>query len=129
MEPRLASHNYETLQPALYSRPATWDDLEATTRTIEARYIHLTGRQLDLLQTIRQEWQEPGFNLETDCVFYSRGRQKVGLGVDAQSLMGATRVYEKAGMRSDPLRELVLYEKELRPGLEIRTRALDAGGP
>ncbi len=53
----------------------------------------------------------------------------MGLGVDAQSLTGATRLYEKAGMRSDPSRQLVLYEKELRPGLEIRTQSLDDGGP
>jgi len=52
----------------------------------------------------------------------------VGLGVDAQSLTGATRLYEKAGMHSDPARQLVLYEKELRPGIEIRTQSLEDGG-
>jgi hypothetical protein len=31
--------------------------------------------------------------------FYVRGRHLVGLAVDSQSLTGATRVYERAGMR------------------------------
>ncbi len=52
---------------------------------------------------------------------YKRGRRKIGLGVDAQSLTGATRLYEKAGMRPDPTRQFNMYEKELRPGVDLRT--------
>jgi mycothiol synthase len=82
---------------------------------------------------VRRPWRRRGVALallqHSFREFYSRGRYKVGLGVDAQSLTGATRLYEKAGMRSDPSRQLVLYEKELRPGLEIRTQSLDVGGP
>ncbi|HEY1016905.1 MAG TPA: GNAT family N-acetyltransferase, partial [Herpetosiphonaceae bacterium] len=33
--------------------------------------------------------------------FHARGQQRVGLAVDAASLTGATRLYEKAGMRVD----------------------------
>jgi mycothiol synthase len=45
--------------------------------------------------------------------FWRRGERKVGLGVDAESPTGATRLYERAGMRT--LWHAVVYEKELRP--------------
>jgi mycothiol synthase len=55
---------------------------------------------------------------------YERGQRRVGLGVDANSLTGATRLYEKAGMRSDPKRTYAFYEKELRPGVELARQEL-----
>jgi len=54
--------------------------------------------------------------------FYRRGVPKVALGVDAQSLTGATRLYEAAGMHAT--RQYDRYEKELRPGVELSTQAL-----
>ena len=54
--------------------------------------------------------------------FYKRKGYKVGLGVDGQSLTGATRLYEKAGMHI--FRQLDAYEKVLRPGQDISTQAL-----
>lgn len=48
--------------------------------------------------------------------FWERGTHKVDLGVDATSLTGATRIYERAGMHVD--RAFDVYEKELRPGKE-----------
>jgi mycothiol synthase len=45
--------------------------------------------------------------------FWRRGERKIGLGVDAESPTGATRVYERAGMRT--LWHAIVYEKELRP--------------
>ncbi len=56
---------------------------------------------------------------------YRRGQRKAGLGVDADSLTGATRLYEKAGMRPDPQRQYQIWEKELRPGAELSTQALE----
>jgi mycothiol synthase len=56
--------------------------------------------------------------------FYRRGNRKVGLGVDAQSLTGATRLYERAGMRPDPKRQWSMFEKELRPGHEMGTQSV-----
>jgi ribosomal protein S18 acetylase RimI-like enzyme len=47
-------------------------------------------------------------------VFHTMGKESVGLGVDASSITGATRLYERAGMNIQ-LR-FDLYEKELRPG-------------
>ncbi|HEY7780659.1 MAG TPA: GNAT family N-acetyltransferase [Ktedonobacterales bacterium] len=48
--------------------------------------------------------------------FAARGLRKVGLDVDAASPTGATRLYERAGMRA--LRQFDRYEKELRSGRE-----------
>lgn len=53
-----------------------------------------------------------------------RGKKRVGLSVDAQNLTGATRLYEKVGMRSDPRYQFDTYEKELRPGKELRVQTL-----
>ena len=44
-------------------------------------------------------------------VFYGRGTRRVGLGVDSESLTGATRLYERVGMRVAS--RIDLYAKEL----------------
>ena len=49
--------------------------------------------------------------------FYRRGKRKVGLGVDSQNLTGATRLYERAGMRV--VRQFDQYRKVLRPGRDL----------
>lgn len=54
--------------------------------------------------------------------FYQRGERKVALQVDAQSLTGATRLYERAGMHL--VRQFDRYEKEMRAGSELSTQEL-----
>ncbi len=54
--------------------------------------------------------------------FYRRGERRVGLSVDTQNLTGATRLYERAGMRA--IRRSDRYEKELRPGVDLSVQAL-----
>jgi mycothiol synthase len=54
--------------------------------------------------------------------FYRRGRRRAGLGVDAASLTGATRLYERAGMHV--AHESVVYEKELRAGVDLSIQTL-----
>lgn len=49
--------------------------------------------------------------------FYARGMHKAGLGVDASSLTGATRLYERAGMHTANAWDT--YAKVLRQGVEI----------
>jgi mycothiol synthase len=49
--------------------------------------------------------------------FYRRDVKRVGLGVDASSLTGATEVYRKAGM--SVTLQYDLLEKELRSGIEL----------
>lgn len=48
----------------------------------------------------------------------------MALYVDAQSLTGASRLYERAGMHV--VRQFDQYEKELRAGIEQSTQALKA---
>ena len=75
---------------------------------------------------VRRPWRRRGLALallhHSFGEFYRRGKRKVGLGVDTQSLTGATRLYEKAGMHAD--RQYVMYEKELRPGKDLSTQSL-----
>jgi mycothiol synthase len=54
---------------------------------------------------------------------YRRGQRRAALGVDADSLTGATRLYEKAGMRPDPRHQYQIWEKELRTGRDLSTAA------
>ncbi|MEO7021556.1 MAG: GNAT family N-acetyltransferase [Ktedonobacteraceae bacterium] len=50
-------------------------------------------------------------------VFYQRGLKHVGLGVDGESLTGAQRLYERAGMHV--IWRMGRYEKELRAGRDL----------
>jgi GNAT superfamily N-acetyltransferase len=76
---------------------------------------------------VRRPWRKHGLGLallhHAFGEFYRRGTAEVGLGVDAQSLTGATRLYERAGMH--PLAQYDVYEKELRPGVELSVQSLD----
>ena len=77
---------------------------------------------------VRRPWRKRGLGLallqHSFHALYQRGFRKIGLGVDAQNLTGATRLYEKAGMYSDPNRQYSIYEKELRPGKDLTTQEL-----
>jgi mycothiol synthase len=76
--------------------------------------------------SVRRPWRRRGLALamlhHAFGEFYRRGIQKVGLGVDASSLTGATRLYEKAGMHV--FRQWDTYQKELRPGEDLTTQQL-----
>jgi mycothiol synthase len=76
---------------------------------------------------VRRPWRRKGLGLallhHAFGEFHCRGQKRVSLGVDAESLTGATRLYEKAGMRV--VRQLARYEKELRPGREPGTQAVE----
>jgi mycothiol synthase len=69
---------------------------------------------------VRQPWRKKGLGLALLLYsfgeFYKRGMKTVGLIVDAANPTGATRLYQKAGMRV--ANEYVTYEKEYRPGRE-----------
>jgi len=81
-------------------------------------YVHTLG--------VLRSWRRRGVALallhHAFGEFQRRGKKRVGLGVDAASLTGATRLYERAGMR--PIRQSDLYEKELRPGRDLTTQGL-----
>jgi mycothiol synthase len=67
---------------------------------------------------VRRPWRGKGLGealLRHSFVeFHGRGRRRVSLGVDAQSLTGATRLYERAGMHVDRAHEL--WTKVIREG-------------
>lgn len=75
---------------------------------------------------VRRQWRKRGLGLallrHSFNEFYRRGKQKVGLGVDAQNLTGALRLYEGAGMHVEQAYDT--YEKELRSGTEISVESL-----
>jgi mycothiol synthase len=75
---------------------------------------------------VRRPWRKKGLGLallqHSFSEFYKRGKRKVGLGVDAQNLTGALRLYEKAGMHAHMAFDL--YEKTIRPGREISVESL-----
>jgi mycothiol synthase len=75
---------------------------------------------------VRRPWRKRGIGLallrHSFNEFYRRGVRKVGLGVDAQNLTGALRLYENAGMHVHQAFDQ--YEKELRPGQEISVQSL-----
>jgi ribosomal protein S18 acetylase RimI-like enzyme len=64
---------------------------------------------------VRDRWRKRGIGLallqHAFAEFHRRGLTKVGLGVDASNPTGATRLYERAGMRV--VAEDVTFVKEL----------------
>lgn len=71
---------------------------------------------------VRPAWRGRGLGLallkHAFAEFHRLGKQSVGLTVDSQSLTGATRLYERAGMHV--ARDERSYERVLRDGREIR---------
>jgi len=92
-------------------RPHSWDDPDAG-------HVNILG--------VRRPWRKRGLGLaflhHTFGEFYRRGKRKVGLGVDAENLTGALRLYEKAGMHVHM--QFDTFEKEIRPGREISVQSL-----
>jgi mycothiol synthase len=75
----------------------------------------------------RREWRGRGIArailLETFGTFWRRGIRNVALGVDGQSLTGATRLYESAGMHVSARYDQVA--KVLRDGVDPAVRELE----
>jgi len=72
---------------------------------------------------VRRPWRTRGLGLallrQAFAEFYRRGWTRGWLDVDAESETGATRLYERAGMRADSDNATALYRKELRSGTEF----------
>jgi mycothiol synthase len=64
---------------------------------------------------VRRPWRRHGLGmallLNAFAQFHERGERQVGLGVDAENPTGATRLYERAGMRV--VEETAVYRKDL----------------
>jgi mycothiol synthase len=82
-------------------------------------WVHILG--------VRRPWRRKGLGLtllhHAFGEFYRRTIQNVYLGVDAQSLTGATRLYKRAGMHV--VQQSTVYEKELRPGKELSIQTIE----
>ncbi len=76
---------------------------------------------------VRRQWRRKGIGeallYQSFGEFYRRGIHEVYLGVDASSLTGATRLYERVGMHID--RRSDTFEKEIRAGREISTQSIE----
>jgi mycothiol synthase len=76
---------------------------------------------------VRRPWRRQGQGLlllhQIFALFQQKGTYKqVALNVDAQSLTGATRLYERAGMRIE--RTYLIYEKVLQHGRDLSVTAV-----
>lgn len=67
---------------------------------------------------VRADWRRRGLGQallrQAFGVYHARGKQRVGLTVDADNLSGAARLYEAVGMRV--ARQRIVYDKLLREG-------------
>ena len=76
---------------------------------------------------VMRAWRKHGLGYallkNSFALFHADGKKRAGLGVDASSLTGALRLYERAGMRV--LRQFNQYEKEHRPGKELAVESLE----
>jgi len=84
----------------------------------EVGYVNILG--------VRRPWRRRGIGLallrHAFGELYRRGKRKAGLGVDAENLTGALRLYENAGMHVHQTFDL--FEKEMRHGKEISVQSL-----
>ena len=75
---------------------------------------------------VRRPWRKRGVGLallqHSFGEFHRRGKRKVGLGVDAENLTGALRLYEKADMHVHLAFDL--FEKTVRSGREISVESI-----
>src|SRR6266540_3158545 len=117
--------NYEGFDPSLWFLAMDGDEIAGVNlcrpRTYDDPDLGWVGSL-----GVRRPWRKRGIGLallrHSFNEFYRRGKRKVGLGVDAQNLTGALRLYENAGMHVHQAFDL--YEKELRPGKEISVQSL-----
>jgi len=129
-EERIARWQYrleheKDLDPSLWFMVMAGEQIAAT-----ARCVPTTGedQHMGFVETLGvcRPWRRQGLALNLlyhiFAEFAQRGKQRVGLGVDASSLTGATRLYEKAGMVVAS--RMAQFEKILRPGEELGTQAL-----
>ena len=84
----------------------------------EVGYVNILG--------VLRPWRKRGIGLallrHAFGELYRRGKRKAGLGVDAENLTGALRLYENAGMSVHQASDL--FEKEIRSGKEISVQSL-----
>jgi mycothiol synthase len=100
----------ESFDPSLWFLAWEGDEVAGVSICRERSGIGWVG-----ILAVRRPWRRRGLGralLQHSFVeFHRRGLDRVGLGVDAESLTGANRLYEAAGMQV--VRELDFFEKRL----------------
>jgi len=116
---------YEGFDPTLWFLAMDGDEITGICLCREKSYDNPDVGYINTLGVLRP-WRKRGIGLallrHSFGEFYRCGKRKAGLGVDAQNLTGALRLYENAGMHVDQAFDR--YEKEFRPGKEISVQSL-----
>ena len=116
---------YEGFDPTLWFVAMAGDEIAGVCLCRSQAYDDPESGYINTLG-VRRAWRKRGLGLallrQAFGEFYARGKRKAGLGVDAENLTGALRLYENAGMHVH--RAFDRYEKELRPGKEISVQSL-----
>ena len=117
---RASRIDHEGFDPALVFLARDGDEVAAAIRCRRRGEGASEKGWVDNL-SVRRPWRGRGLGtallLHAFDAFYRRGIRAVGLGVDAESLTGATRLYQRAGMHVE--RHFDVYRKTLRPGNEL----------
>ena len=117
--------DYEGFDPTLWFLAMEGDEIAGVCLCREHGYDNPDVAYVNTLGVLRT-WRKRGVGLallrHSFAEFYRRGKRMAGLGVDAESLTGALRLYEQAGMHIHQAFER--FEKETRPGKEISVQSL-----
>lgn len=116
---------YEGFDPTLWFLAMDGDEIAGISLCRERAYDDPHVGWVNTLG-VRRPWRKRGLGLalllHSFGELYRCGKHKVGLGVDAENLTGALRLYENAGMHIH--RAFDRFEKEIRPGREISVQSL-----
>ena len=116
---------HEGFDPTLWFIAMEGEEIAGVCLCRERAYDNPDVGYISTLGVLRP-WRKRGIGLallrHSFCELYRRGKRKAALGVDAQSLTGALRLYENAGMYVHQAFDR--YEKEFRPGKEISVQSL-----
>jgi mycothiol synthase len=110
----------ESFDPSLWFLAMDGDEIAGTVLTKK-----VSGEGWVDVAGVRRPWRGRGLGLalllHAFGEYHRRGVEKAGLSVDAESITGAPRLYGRAGMRVAS--EYVVYQKELRPGVDLGERS------
>ena len=116
---------YEGFDPSLWFLAMDGDEIAGICLCRNQAYDNPDVGYVNVLG-VRRPWRKRGIGLaflrHAFGELYRRGIRKAGLGVDAENLTGALRLYENAGMYVH--RAFDIFEKEIRPGKEISVQSL-----
>jgi ribosomal protein S18 acetylase RimI-like enzyme len=116
---------YEGFDPTLWFIAMEGEEIAGVCLCRDHGYDNLEIGHINTLG-VRRPWRKRGIGLallrHSFGELYRRGRRRAGLGVDAENLTGALRLYENAGMYIH--RAFERFEKEIRPGQEISVQSL-----